>query len=239
MRTTKGKEKAGSQRRRVTGLLAGLSDAAVLKRACERDVAAFEDLVLRTEEDLYRLAMRYVHNESDAQEILQNAYLSAWRGLPSFEGRAQFASWMHRITVNASLMFLRARGRHCEIGLDDVEPTTLNVAMVEATHGPTLRRARVASPRPSISIGRATRAHRQRGELASSHTERDVSSARRKGDVDQGSGRQPGSHRPRGQDATLSGSQGASGVPRQLRHMLTLVCVSAEVRSLVKGYAAA
>lgn len=139
MQTAKEKEKAGHPRRRVTGLLAGLSDAAVLKRACERDVAAFEDLVLRTEEDLYRLAMRYVHNESDAREILQNAYLSAWRGLPSFEKRAQFASWMYRITVNASLMFLRARGRHCEIGLDDVEPTQLNAALAEATHGPTLR----------------------------------------------------------------------------------------------------
>ena len=140
MQIGKGKGKAGAQRRRVTGLLAGLSDAAVLKRACERDVAAFEDLVRRTEEDLYGLAMRYVHNESDAQEILQNAYLSAWRGLPSFEGRAQFASWMHRITVNASLMFLRARGHHREVALDDVEATKLNVAMVEATHGPTLRR---------------------------------------------------------------------------------------------------
>jgi RNA polymerase sigma-70 factor (ECF subfamily) len=139
MQTAKAKAKASSRRRRVTGLLAGLSDAAVLKRACERDVAAFEDLVLRTEEDLYRLAMRYVQNESDAQEILQNAYLSAWRGLPSFEGRAQFASWMHRITVNASLMFLRARGHHHEVALDDVEATKLNAAMVEATHGPTLR----------------------------------------------------------------------------------------------------
>lgn len=140
MQTAKEKEKAGSRRRRVTGPLAGLSDAAVLEGGCERDIAAFEDLVLRTKQNLYGLAMRYVHNESDAQEILQNAYLAAWRGLASFEGRAQFASWMHRITVNASLMFLRARGRHREIGLDDVEPTTLNVAMVEATHGPTLRR---------------------------------------------------------------------------------------------------
>jgi RNA polymerase sigma-70 factor (ECF subfamily) len=83
--------------------------------------------------------MRYVRNESDAQEILQNAYVSAWRGLPSFEGRAQFGSWMHRITVNASLMFLRARSRHPEIALDDVEPTTLSAAVGKATPRPALR----------------------------------------------------------------------------------------------------
>jgi RNA polymerase sigma-70 factor, ECF subfamily len=124
--------------RASSGALALLSGAEVLRRACDRDVAAFEDLVRRTEEDLYRLAMRYVRNESDAQEILQNAYLSAWRGLPSFEGRAQFGSWMHRITVNASLMFLRVRNRHREIALDDVETTTCSSAAGKATPGSAL-----------------------------------------------------------------------------------------------------
>ena len=139
MHVANSKEETGRRPRAGTGPLAQLSEAAVLKRACDRDVAAFEDLVRRTEEELYRLAMRYVHNESDAQEILQNAYLSAWRSLPSFEGRAQLGSWMYRITVNASLMFLRARGRHREVALDDVEHTKLNAAMGGAAHGPTLR----------------------------------------------------------------------------------------------------
>jgi RNA polymerase sigma-70 factor (ECF subfamily) len=123
---------------REPAALALLSEATVMRRARDRDVAAFEDLVRRTEEDLYHLAMRYVRNESDAQEILQNAYLSAWRGLPSFEGRAQFGSWMHRITVNASLMFLRARNRLREIALDDAEPTTWSSAAGKATPGSTL-----------------------------------------------------------------------------------------------------
>ena len=139
MNVQNSKGKTGRQPRATTNPLAQLSEATVLKRACDREVAAFEDLVRRTEAELYRLAMRYVHNESDAQEILQNAYLSAWRGLPSFEGRAQFGSWIHRITVNASLMFLRARSRHHEIALDDVEPTGLNAAIGKATPGPVLR----------------------------------------------------------------------------------------------------
>jgi RNA polymerase sigma-70 factor (ECF subfamily) len=132
MHVVTSKENGGRQSRRKTALLARLSEAALLKRARTKDVGAFEELVGRTEDRLYRLAMRYVCNESDAQEILQDAYLSAWRSLPSFEGRAQFGSWMHRIAVNASLMFLRARSRQREVAVNDVEPTELNEAMGQA-----------------------------------------------------------------------------------------------------------
>ena len=133
MHVVTSKEDGGRQSRGRTALLARLSEAALLKRARAKDVGAFEELVGRTEDRLYRLAMRYVRNESDAQEVLQNSYLSAWRSLPSFEGRAQFGCWMHRITVNASLMFLRARHRHPEVAMNDVEPMELNEAIGQAT----------------------------------------------------------------------------------------------------------
>lgn len=112
------------------------SEAHLLKRARGKDVAAFEELVRRTEDTLYQLAMRYVRNESDAQEILQNAYLSAWRSLPTFEGRAQFGCWMYRITVNASLMHLRARNRHQEVALHDVERDEISEALRQTAHNP-------------------------------------------------------------------------------------------------------
>jgi len=48
-------------------------------RARNKDVAAFEELLGRYEDKLYRLAMRFVRNENDAQEILQDVFLSAWR----------------------------------------------------------------------------------------------------------------------------------------------------------------
>ena len=105
------------------------SDAVLLGRARRQDVRAFEELVKRTEGTLYRLAMRYVGNESDAREVLQNAYLSAWRGLPTFEGRSQFTCWMHRITVNAALMCLRVRTRHREVAINEVEPDEVDTAI--------------------------------------------------------------------------------------------------------------
>jgi RNA polymerase sigma-70 factor (ECF subfamily) len=116
----------------VSTPLSFLTEAVLLKRARGRDVAAFEELIGRTADRLYRLAFRYVHNECDAQEVLQNAYLSAWQSLPRFGGRAQFGCWIHRIAVNASLMLLRARNRHPEIAIDDIEPLELNDAIGQA-----------------------------------------------------------------------------------------------------------
>jgi RNA polymerase sigma-70 factor, ECF subfamily len=115
-----------------SGDSAQLTDEVLVGRARAKDEAAFEELVNRYEDKLYRLAMRFVRNETDAQEILQDAFLSAWRNLPTFEGRAQFGSWMYRVTVNAALMLLRSRNRHPEVTVDDVEPTVLNNAVAES-----------------------------------------------------------------------------------------------------------
>jgi RNA polymerase sigma-70 factor (ECF subfamily) len=115
-----------------SGAVAAVTDEVLVERARAKDEAAFEELVGRYDDKLYRLAMRFVRNETDAQEILQDAFLSAWRNLPAFEGRAQFGSWMYRVTVNAALMLLRSRNRHPEVTVDDVEPTALNNAVAES-----------------------------------------------------------------------------------------------------------
>jgi RNA polymerase sigma-70 factor, ECF subfamily len=130
--------------------LAGASDEALVERARSKDEAAFEELVGRYEDKLYRLAMRFVRNETDAQEILQDAFLSAWRNLPSFEGRAQFGSWMYRVTVNAALMLLRSRNRHPEVTVDDVEPSVLNDAVADS--GQTVRSNSDWSQRPDEQL---------------------------------------------------------------------------------------
>ena len=127
-----------------------VADEALVERARAKDEAAFEELVNRYENKLYRLAMRFVRNETDAQEILQDAFLSAWRNLPSFEGRAQFGSWMYRVTVNAALMLLRSRNRHPEVAVDDVEPTVLNDAVVES--GQAMRSNAAWSQRPDDQL---------------------------------------------------------------------------------------
>jgi RNA polymerase sigma-70 factor, ECF subfamily len=114
--------------------LASLSDEALVERARAQDVGAFEALLGRYEEKLYRLAMRFVRNENDAQEILQDVFLSTWRNLSGFEGRAQVGSWLYRVTVNAALMFLRSKNRHPEVAVEDVEPSVLHGAAGHLAH---------------------------------------------------------------------------------------------------------
>ena len=87
------------------------TDEDLVARAQKSDSNALKELLDRHGERLFRLAMRFVRDEADAREILQDVFVTAWRKLPGFEGRAQIGSWLYRVTANASLMFLRARSR--------------------------------------------------------------------------------------------------------------------------------
>jgi RNA polymerase sigma-70 factor (ECF subfamily) len=112
---------------------ASTSDDELVARARARDLAAFEQLIDRHEERLYRVAMRLLRNENDAREVLQDALLSAWQNLDSFAGRAQFGSWIYRVTVNAALMLLRTRRRRPTVSVEDLAPGVLDEA-IGASH---------------------------------------------------------------------------------------------------------
>lgn len=115
--------------------LASLPDDELVARARAHDVAAFEELVGRHEEKVYRLAMRFTRNETDAAEILQETFLSAWRNLDGFQGKAQFASWLYRVAVNTALMLLRSQKRHPSVAVEDVTPEALGEAAKDASPG--------------------------------------------------------------------------------------------------------
>ena len=84
-------------------------DRALLARAQQGDLAAFEKLVERYSKRVYNLALRMTGSPQDAQEIVQDAFLSAFQNLKSFRGDAAFGSWVHRIAANLALMRLRHR----------------------------------------------------------------------------------------------------------------------------------
>ena len=85
------------------------SDEVVIARvrAGERD--AFRLLVDRHSRSIFRLAYRMVGNESDADDVVQDTFLRAFRQLERFESRANFGTWLYRIAVNCSLDLLRQR----------------------------------------------------------------------------------------------------------------------------------
>jgi RNA polymerase sigma-70 factor (ECF subfamily) len=96
------------------------SDDELVALARKKDYAAFEELLNRYEDRVFRLALRFVRNESEAKEILQDTFLSIWRKLDTFKGDSQFSSWLYRITANAALMRLRAQRRHPEISTEEL-----------------------------------------------------------------------------------------------------------------------
>ena len=75
------------------------------------DRAAFDELVRRTYVDTYTLAVRLTSNEEDARDVVQEAYLRAWKGIRRFRGDAQFRTWMYRITANAASTMTQRRRR--------------------------------------------------------------------------------------------------------------------------------
>jgi RNA polymerase sigma-70 factor (ECF subfamily) len=78
--------------------------------ACQRgDREAFDQLVVRYQRNVYRLCFRYVNNHEDANDLTQEVFLRAWRGIGRFRGQSAFATWLYRIGVNACLNFRAAR----------------------------------------------------------------------------------------------------------------------------------
>jgi RNA polymerase sigma-70 factor (ECF subfamily) len=88
-----------------------MTDAAAVSRARAGDGDAFRTLVDRHSHAVFRVAYRMTGNEHDADDVVQETLLRAYRQLARFEERANFGTWLHRIAINCSLDLLRARGR--------------------------------------------------------------------------------------------------------------------------------
>jgi RNA polymerase sigma-70 factor (ECF subfamily) len=84
-------------------------DQELVERARQRDMAAFEKLVLRYRSKIYGLALRMMKDAGEAEELMQETFLSAWQNLPRFRGESAFSSWLYRICANFALMRLRRR----------------------------------------------------------------------------------------------------------------------------------
>ncbi|WP_312589196.1 RNA polymerase sigma factor [Corynebacterium dentalis] len=78
----------------------GLDEATLVARAQDRDVAAFEELVTRYENRLYRYAYSILGNRADAEDVLQDTLLRVWRALPALTDSQAFSGWAYRITTH-------------------------------------------------------------------------------------------------------------------------------------------
>jgi len=87
------------------------TDRAFVSRARAGDAGAFRVLVERHSRSLFGLAYRMTGNEADAEDVVQDSFLRAYRQLGAFDDRASFGSWVYRIAVNCALDLMRARRR--------------------------------------------------------------------------------------------------------------------------------
>src|SRR5438128_6362112 len=91
---------------------------AVLDRARQGDNEAFRALVERHSRSLFRLAFHMTGNEQDAEDVVQDSFLRAYRQLGRFQARANFGTWLYRIVANCSVDLLRAKQARPQLPLN-------------------------------------------------------------------------------------------------------------------------
>jgi len=99
------------------------ADADLVARLQRGDESAFEAIVRAHSGRLLSVARRFLGNNEDAQDAVQDAFIRAFKAIHTFEARAQLHTWLHRILVNTALMKLRERRRRPTESIDDLLPS--------------------------------------------------------------------------------------------------------------------
>jgi len=94
-------------------------ELALVQAAKAGDVGSFEQLVKRYDRNIFRIARHITQNREDAEDVLQEAFLKAYRNLDQFQGQSKFYTWLVRIAVNESLMKLRRRRSEKTVSIDE------------------------------------------------------------------------------------------------------------------------
>ena len=93
----------------MTARYTDLPDDELVRLSQASDTRAFDELVTRYRDRVFRLSFKILRNEDDAAEALQDAFLSAYRGIKNFKAESTFSTWLYRVATNASLMKYRKR----------------------------------------------------------------------------------------------------------------------------------
>ena len=102
--------------------LEGATPEELVEALKRRSPAAFEQLIAQHGTRLYRVALRFMGQRQDAEEVVQEALLHVYEKIGTFDNRAALPSWLYRIVVNTALMRLRAQSRRPEELRDTIEP---------------------------------------------------------------------------------------------------------------------
>ena len=111
------------------------TDEQLVRKSQEDDERAFGELVSRYESKVYSLALKMLRNPEDAEDVLQDTFLRAYRGIKSFKGNSTFSTWIYRITANSALMRLRKR-QLPTVSIDDADEREAPINIADWAPGP-------------------------------------------------------------------------------------------------------
>ncbi len=97
-----------------------LDDRQLIKLVKKGNTKALEEIVEKYELKVFNLAMKFLHNQEDAEEVAQDVFLTLFHKAKSFQGKSAFSSWLYRIVVNAAFMKLRKKKQELAFLWDDV-----------------------------------------------------------------------------------------------------------------------
>lgn len=119
-------------------------DRELAERFRDGDRAAFDTLVRRHQQGMWRLVRRYVKHDADAADVTQQAFVRAYRGLAGFRGTATVRSWLYRIAINCALSWLRDHRREQPAEIAEDALTETNPAPARLTESAERARLRAA-----------------------------------------------------------------------------------------------
>ena len=93
-------------------------DQLLVERVQRGDKTAFELLVLKYQRKLMRLVLRLVRDQAEAEDVVQEAFIKAYRALPQFRGDSAFYTWLYRIGINTAKNYLVTQGRRAPTSTD-------------------------------------------------------------------------------------------------------------------------
>src|SRR5256885_6079214 len=134
--------------------VADSSETSLVHAAKDGDLSAFEELVRRYDRKVIRIAFRITHNQEDAEDAAQDAFLKAFRGLAHFEEKSRFSTWLFRIAMNESLMKVRQRRGFQVVSIEqdnNEDPDALPLEIVDWSPNPDRKSTRLNSSHLVIS----------------------------------------------------------------------------------------
>ena len=108
---------------KVVPLVRGVSEAELVRRLRGGDSGALEALMQRYASRVYRLAFGITQNPEDAEEVVQDVFLTLFRKIHGFEGRSALGTWIYRVTMNVALAKRRGQRAEREVSLESQLPT--------------------------------------------------------------------------------------------------------------------